>query len=359
MSRRLLTSTLVAALLCAAFVWGNALADSGESGKTAVVSDVGSRLLAMERAGRGEQAEAVAALRSTIQAGALPLLRQAINQMVQEDEDVSLPAAAVLALVSHIPKEEFAALLRSTQFSKRTYGRIRSGQHEQEERARPRPSDIDLRAALSDIGPALAAQLAIPPESLAQCEAEFASYYHDELQPRLQGERRGVAAEDVVAANLDMDDELEMGVAAAWPKTFFFHGLRFIAVLDKDPCDVWSTRLFTRLPSGGIIDDRWVMDLDGNGTLEFVISWVLIGKGPTYEFMVVSRHNETWSVHQLSSAYPVTVVQDREGEDPVALISWRPADAPWTYAEASSGDLVRWTPSGFVPEGRIISPRQE
>lgn len=341
MSKRLLTSRLAAALLCATFLRGSALADPGQSSRTAVVSDVGSRLLSLERSGYRGQADAVAALRSTVRAGGLPLRRRAIDLIAHEDEEVSLPAAAVLGLGPPVvPGEELAPLLRSTRFRTRTYGRVRSGQLSKG-RERPRPDDADLRAALSDIGPVVVAQLSIPARSLAQCEPEFARYYEDELQPRLQGERHGVTDQDVVAASLDGDGELEIGVAAAWPETFFFHGLRFIAVLDRDGHDVWSARLFSRLPSGGVIDDRWVMDLDGSGSLEFIITWVLIGKGPTYELMVVSRHDQTWSIHQLSSSYPVTVVQDPSGEDPVALIAWRPADAPWTHAEARSGDLFR------------------
>lgn len=263
----------------------------------------------------------------------------------------SWSAQAVLAISGDPGRADLAPLVEAPAPVPRAYAQVRLGIDAP--RHRPRAAQPELDRALQQLGPALTGLLELPAPTLREADADFADYYRTELAPRLAAEGHGVANDDVLALNLDRDPEDELCVTARWKDTYFAHGLRFLAVFDRLD-DRWAMSWFQRLPAAGTIDDAWAADLDGDGRREIVIAWCVATGHPVFQLTVLSHTGESWGVHSLSSVYRPATVLSGSSHLGNLVVRWR--DGPASYLGAVEGEVLRWTPAGFSPQGPLLLP---
>ncbi|MBX3469134.1 MAG: VCBS repeat-containing protein [Planctomycetes bacterium] len=165
------------------------------------------------------------------------------------------------------------------------------------------PLRLEARRALEEAGPALTALLTPHPETLADADPEFSNYLRDHLLPRILAPWTAVSDDEVFAVDLDGDGRDELVVVATWRDTFFFHDLRFVAILRPDARGRHRVMTFQRLRS--IIDRYGLLDVDGDGTPEVVV-WHRAQQGPLpWQVAVLSGAGGVVAWHHLASLEPI------------------------------------------------------
>ncbi len=305
----------------------------------------------LERDDEGGRSVTAAALRSSVQTAPPRFAQRALDALAGGNPRDALDAQRALALLPAPPVAALDRLQRSESSVARAYARLRRSVVKTD-RGRPRPTTEQLDSALRTVGPTLVSLLSRPERDLSGADPEFATYYRDELLQRLNRPGHGVEHEDAVLIDLDDDPEPELCVAAAWRSSAYLHDLRFIAVFDQRPGGAWRIVSFQKI--SGVIDDAFVIDLDGDGDMEFVVTWTFPSGHPVFALSILSRTGDVLTTHVVRSYYrPVTLLA-ADDVGPPTIVAWR--DGPSNHVGAVDGELLRWSERGFVSNGFVAIP---